>query len=105
MSDMVLLLICVFGAVAMTMFFLARLLVGGGTDSKLQKRLTQNASSGEQQTSQASVTLSEGIASTLQSIGSSVAQPFMPTTREKQSGMRKKLGEAGIYSPTAVRAM
>jgi tight adherence protein C len=103
MNEMLLLIVCVFGAVAMTMFFLARLLVGAGTDAKLQKRLTQNASAQEPQ--QASVTKASGMSSTLQSIGQAAAQPFMPKTREKQSGMRKKLGEAGIYSPTAVKAM
>jgi tight adherence protein C len=105
MNEMLLLVICVFGAVAMTMFFLARLLVGGGKDARLQKRLTANAASGEALTSQASVQKGSGMASTLTSIGSSVAQPFMPTTREKTSGMRKKLGEAGIYSPNAIKAM
>ena len=54
MNEMVLLVVCVFGAVAMTMFFVTRLLVGGAPDAKLQKRLTQNTSALEPQ-QQASV--------------------------------------------------
>jgi tight adherence protein C len=104
MNEMVLLIICVFGAVTMTMFFVTRLLVGAAPDSKLRSRLTQNTSAHEPQ-QQGSVQKQSGMSSTLQSIGQAAAQPFMPKTREKQSSLRKKLGEAGIYSPTAVKAM
>ena len=102
-SEMILIVGCTFGAVAMTMFFLCRVLVGPGTDSKLRDRLVANPSAQEPQ--QASVQKSSGMASTLQSIGQAAAQPFMPKTREKQSSLRKKLGEAGIYSPNAVKVM
>ena len=33
------------------------------------------------------------------------AEPFMPKTREKQSGIRQKLARAGIYSASAIRVM
>jgi tight adherence protein C len=39
----------------------------------------------------------------LQRVGQAAAEPFMPTTREKQSGMRQSLARAGIYSPSAFR--
>jgi len=33
------------------------------------------------------------------------AKPFMPSNREKQSGLKKQLAMAGIYSPSAIRAV
>jgi tight adherence protein C len=44
-----------------------------------------------------------GIKQTLSKVGQAAAQPFMPTTREKQSGMRQQLNRAGIYSPQAIK--
>jgi tight adherence protein C len=38
----------------------------------------------------------------LQRLGEAAAQPFMPSTREKQSGMRRDLAKAGIYAPRAI---
>jgi tight adherence protein C len=39
----------------------------------------------------------------IERVGHAAAQPFMPKSREKQSGLRKQLGRAGIYSPQAIR--
>jgi tight adherence protein C len=102
MNEMILLIGCVFGAVALAMFFLFRVVVGGGKDSKLRDRLTANAVAQEPT---ATIERRTGVASTLQSIGQAAAQPFMPKTREKQSTLRKNLGYAGIYSPNALKAM
>jgi tight adherence protein C len=90
-----------FGTVSMVIFFLTRLIVGAGTDSRLRDRLSAN-SRGDGRGRR--IDRPGGVASTLQSIGQAAAQPFMPKTREKQSSMRKRLGEAGIYAPNAAGA-
>ncbi|MGH7213698.1 MAG: type II secretion system F family protein, partial [Tepidisphaeraceae bacterium] len=41
----------------------------------------------------------------LHKVGQVAAKPFMPKTREAQSGLRNRLGHAGIYQPSAVRAV
>jgi tight adherence protein C len=101
MDDMTLMLVCVFGAVAMVGFFVARLMIGGGGDSKLRDRLVANTASGQAP----AATASRGVTPMLQRMGQAAAQPFMPKTREKQSSIRKQLGYAGIYSPSAVKVV
>jgi tight adherence protein C len=93
-----------FGAVAILIYFVSRLLVGSAPDAKLRDRLVANAAAPHPQQSLHRTAVG-GMRSTLQNIGQAAAQPFMPKSREKQSSLRKKLGEAGIYSPAAVRAM
>ena len=41
----------------------------------------------------------------LQKMGQAAAQPFMPKTREAQSDLRRRLGYAGIYSNSAIKAV
>src|SRR4028119_375278 len=41
----------------------------------------------------------------MRGLGQAAAQPFMPTTREKQSELRERMAKAGIYSASAVRLM
>jgi tight adherence protein C len=101
MNDMILLLACVFGAVALTGFFFFRLLVGNNGDTKLRDRLAANATGDSPVTAQAK----GGFSPMLQRMGQAAAQPFMPKTREKQSTLRKNLGRAGIYSANAVKVM
>jgi tight adherence protein C len=36
-------------------------------------------------------------------LGQAAAAPFMPKTREKQSGLRKTLAQAGMYQPSYIR--
>ena len=90
-----------FGTVSMMIYFITRLIIGAGTDTRLLDRLAANPSGAQGRTIQKS----SGMASTLQSIGQAAAQPFMPKNREKHSNLRKRLGAAGIYSPNAVRAI
>jgi tight adherence protein C len=44
-----------------------------------------------------------GLKPLLERFGQAAAKPFMPKSREKQSGMRTQLSLAGIYSPQAIR--
>jgi len=91
-----------FGTVSMVIYFLTRLIVGAGTDARLRDRLTANTGSGA---GGRTIQKAGGVKSTLQSIGQAAAHPFMPKTREKQSSLRKRLGEAGIYAPNATSAL
>jgi tight adherence protein C len=102
MKPETIMVIACFGTVSMIIFFLGRLIVGLGSDTKLRDRLA--AGSGERRPPQIQKS-SSGVSSTLQSIGQAAAQPFMPKTREKQSSLRKRLGEAGVYAPNAASAM
>ena len=43
--------------------------------------------------------------SLIQRIGQAAAEPFMPKDREKLSGLRKQLAQAGVYSPHAVKVV
>jgi tight adherence protein C len=45
------------------------------------------------------------VAPILQKIGAAAASPFMPMNRETQSGMRRDLGYAGVYSTSASRLL
>ncbi|MGH7180271.1 MAG: type II secretion system F family protein [Tepidisphaeraceae bacterium] len=90
--------VSVAGAVTAVGYFLSRLFVGSG-DEKLRERLSNAAQgvdalrSGKGQT----------VMPVLEKIGTAAAQPFMPSSREKQSSLRRELGRAGIYSPSAAR--
>jgi tight adherence protein C len=90
-----------FGTVSLVIFFLARLIVGVAPDAKIRDRLSANSAAQDGRRIQKST----GVASTLQSIGQAAAHPFMPKTREKQSSLRKRLSEAGIYSAGAASAL
>ena len=99
MDDQLLMTLCGAGAVSMLAFFGLRLMVGGNSDGKLRDRLT-----GKSQT-EVKAKPKLNFKSTLQRIGQAAAQPFMPKTREAQSGMRESLSRAGIYSPSALKVL
>ncbi len=100
MNDTILLIGCVFGAVCLGGYFLSRLLIGKGGDTKLRDRLEAKSTDAPQIERQAP---RAGIAPMFQKLSQAAAAPFMPNTREKQSQLRKNLGYAGIYSPTAIK--
>lgn len=92
-------ILCVFGAVAAIAYFAITPFTGPGESDKLRGRLAPR-----QQALPPGVSASPaGLAPFLQRIGQAAAEPFMPTTREKQSGMRRDLARAGIYAPSAIR--
>jgi tight adherence protein C len=96
MNDQYLLMICLAGAVGLVGFFLTRIMVGNG-DDKLRKRLTANAYDDAKPAARKSVR------QIVEQVGTAAARPFMPSTREKQSGLRAQFAKAGIYSPSAVK--
>jgi tight adherence protein C len=98
MNDQLLIIGCTFLAVASAAFAVGQLLTnqeGKQIRNRLstQSRLSRGGRRGT------------GIGSLLQRIGQAAAEPFMPKSREKQSGLRQSLARAGIYSPSAARVM
>lgn len=102
MADQSLLYICVGGAVAAGAFFVSKLAVGGGSDVKLRQRLneTLDRKSVVEKTEEPT---DNAFTQGLKKIGSAAAEPFMPSTKEKQSAIRRDLYYAGIYAPAAVK--
>jgi tight adherence protein C len=76
-----------------------RLLVGDG-ENKLRDRLT-GKTRGERRPNAGKL----NVKSVFQQIGQAAAQPFMPKTREAQSGIREGLSKAGIYTPSALKVL
>jgi tight adherence protein C len=98
MNEQLILIGCIFGAVVLIGFFASRLLLGN-KDLKLRTRL-------EKPKDESAVVIeSKGMKPLLEKLGQAAAEPFMPKTREKQSGLRKQLALAGIYSPKAVKVV
>jgi tight adherence protein C len=97
MDDQLLILVCIFFAVAFASYFVAELLT-----NKQGKQIRNRLSIPQQRAHKPE---RPGIMPLLQRIGQAAAEPFMPKTREKQSGLRQSLARAGIYSASAVRLM
>jgi tight adherence protein C len=97
MNDQLLIIVCVFLAVASAAFAVAQLLTNQ-EGKQIRNRLgTPSRSSRGRRGAK--------VGSLLQRIGQAAAAPFMPKSREKQSGLRQNLARAGIYSPSAARVM
>jgi tight adherence protein C len=97
MDDQLLILVCIFFAVAFASYFVAELLT-----NKQGKQIRNRLSTPQQRAHKPE---RPGFMPLLQRIGQAAAEPFMPKSREKQSGLRQSLARAGIYSASAVRLM
>lgn len=99
MNQQLLLILCVSAAAALAVFFIISTFFKEGV-SKLRQRLQGGeitpAKTLEQRTT---------VKSVIQRVGQAAAQPFMPKSSEKQSGIKQKLATAGIYAPSAIRAV
>jgi tight adherence protein C len=98
MTDQILILLCVFGAVSLASYVLAMQLLARGTEGKLRNRLTGG---GERRAEKRSLTARR----LFQKLGQYAARPFMPRDSGKQIVIRRSLARAGIYTPTAARAV
>src|SRR5690349_19600242 len=101
--DQIVFILCVFGAVTGAAYWISARVFGTGEGDRLRDRL----SSGNGMTAGSVAAAPSGgavaaVVPVLQRIGEAAAQPFMPSTREKQSGMRRDLAKAGIYSASAI---
>ena len=97
MSDTVLIYACTFGAVVLLGYFVTQLLADPAAKQLRERLASANRPASKQKR--------PGIVPLLQRVGQAAAAPFMPKSREKQSGLRHNLARAGIYSPSAVRLM
>lgn len=105
--DQILLILCGGGALGLLVYF-ATMLLAERSEGKLRDRLkgagkfsaTAATSAAEQKPPAGAA-----IKNLLSKLGQLAAAPFMPKTREKQSGLRQNLAKAGIYSASAVRAV
>src|SRR5688572_3200124 len=93
------LIFSVFGAVSALGYFVASLL-SGNDEEKLRDRLTTTRIDPVQRPR-----TKVAIGGILQQLGTAAAAPFMPKDREKQSNLRRTLAKAGIYSPSAAKAV
>jgi tight adherence protein C len=97
MDDQLLILGCVFLAVASAAYFVAQVLTRQ-EGKQIRNRLSDPHARASRQRR-------AGIIPLLQRLGQAAAAPFMPKSREKQSGLRQNLARAGIYSASAVRVI
>ena len=97
MNEQWIILSCTFASVASAAYFVAQ--VATRREGKqIRNRLSMEGR-------QAARARRPGLIPLLQRIGQACAEPFMPKSREKQSGLRHNLARAGIYSPSAARVM
>jgi tight adherence protein C len=99
MDQTVLLGVTAFGAVASLAYF-ASLLLSPSGDQKLRDRLRGKTAKENEKANGPT-----GVGPMLSQLGQAAAKPFMPTTREKLSSARRNLASAGIYAPSAVKAL
>jgi tight adherence protein C len=99
-TEQLVLAACTAGAVAFGAFGLVKVLVRDD-DAKIRSRLENKPAVDDSPV----VKKKADMSGLVQRIGQAAAQPFMPKQTDKLTGMRKKLAQAGVYSPAAVRAM
>ena len=101
MDPNLLFFICIAATVTAVGYFLTQLFVGG-KDRKLRDRLVDERIVAQTDAEQAATARGDSVMPTmLGSIAQKAAQPYMPSSREKQSHIRKQLNYAGIYSSSA----
>ena len=89
------------GTVAAVAYWLMQIFIFGGVgSSRIRNRLELDSPA-----IAAAVAQPFDLKRALQNLGAAFAKPFMPSTREKQSALRKSLAMAGIYSPLAIRLL
>jgi tight adherence protein C len=98
MDGNLILIICAFVSVAFMAYFVTTQVFTGNDGNKLRSRL-QGKSQHD------SVEKKKSVTPLLQRLGQAASKPFMPTTREKQSALKRQLGRAGLYNPSALRTV
>src|ERR1700722_5797042 len=100
MNQQTTLIILAFASVAALVYFVSTLLFKGDDGDRLRSRLQ-----GKTKENNVDKKARGGVTPLIQQIGQAASKPFMPNSREKQSALKKNLGMAGIYSPSAIRAV
>jgi tight adherence protein C len=100
MDDTTLVAICIFGAVTLITLWLANLF--GGEGRRVRHRLSNNS---------VELPVTRGLSPKAQiknifsKVGQAASKPFMPENRQKHGELRRRLAMAGIYTPSAIRAV
>jgi len=97
-NEQLIFVLCVFGLAALLTWWVSQFLMGR-KDQRLRDRLRK----AEPTVTKASAGAKLG--NVLARMGQAAAKPFEPTKRENQSALRQRLAQAGIYSPSGVRAV
>src|SRR5579871_5540039 len=98
MSDQLIMLLCIAGAVALVAYFIGQFILNRGEEGRLRNRLK----GGGIDTRRASGASRHNFKDLMQSLGQKAAKPFMPEDVKKQVDIRKNLARAGIYTPSAI---
>ena len=96
------------GSIGCVAYFALKLAIGGGDDAKLRGRLAKGPADAQTMAGlkpRAPVDLRAGLAAAFVRIGQAAARPFMPTSREKVSGLRQSLSKAGLYNPASLKVL
>jgi len=83
--------------------FVAITMLAGGKSTRLMRNRLKDTKSDEQR--KIDNTAAGPRVSFISRLGQMAAEPFMPKTREKQSGLRKTLASAGLYQPSTIRVV
>ena len=92
---------CAFGAVSVATYVISKMFSGKGGENRVRERLSATGHTAPVAAAQSGK--GKQFRDLFSRVGQAAAKPFMPADREKQSELRRKLGQAGIYSPQAIR--
>jgi tight adherence protein C len=102
MDSTTLFIITIAGIFVLVAFVVISMLAGGKSTRQMRNRL-KDSHSDERRRVDAAAAGPE--VSLFAKLGQLAATPFMPKTREKQSGLRKTLAAAGLYQPSTIRVV
>jgi tight adherence protein C len=104
MDSTTLFIFAIVGIIVLLAFFVMSLLGGNKTNRALRNRLKDTPRDDRRRASD-SGSVQKASPSFISRLGEMASQPFMPKTREKQSGLRKTLAQAGIYDASAIKVV
>src|SRR5690242_15761983 len=101
MNDQSIMLVCIAGAVALVAYFIGQFILNRGEEGRLRNRLK----GGGRETRRAGASGNARFKDLMQNLGQKASKPFMPNDANKQVVIKQNLARAGIYTPSAVRAV
>jgi tight adherence protein C len=103
-DELTIFLICIAGVVSLIVFFVMKMAMGNENDNKLRNRLSK-AANDTLANAPKKTSLKGDLKGAFTRIGQAAAEPFMPTSREKVSGLRQSLNKAGLYNPSSLKVL
>jgi tight adherence protein C len=101
MNDQLIVLLCIAGAAFLVAYFVAQFVLNRGEEGKLRSRLKGGGLDARRGRGNKRLRFKDLI----QELGQKAAKPFMPEDAKKQVDIRRNLARAGIYTPSAIRAV